>query len=244
MVGFVVVGISVFVASMIQAVTGLGHGMICMAVGTMFFPYLPMMLSTKAMTFVFGTPVILFQRKHIHWRLVFLPAIASFVGNELGVQILQYADERMLKLLLSVLLISISAFSLLVKKNISIKPSFVAGSTAGILTGFFAGVCGVGGPPLAIYFLNIPELQDDRIDYYATLTATFQLVYSYQVITTIIRTGIPEGTMTCLPLVTICSIVGLCLGQKILYRINANSLKTAVYGIMLVLGIMMVVTNY
>jgi uncharacterized membrane protein YfcA len=89
------------------------------------------------------------------WQDIHLPSasvlvVSSLVGTPLGVVVLRYADEQLLKMILAGVIIGFSAFCLLGRQPFFLKTDRLAwafGLGAGVLGGAF----NINGPPLVIY---------------------------------------------------------------------------------------------
>jgi hypothetical protein len=140
----------VFIASVVGTMTGFGISTIMIPVLLLFYP-LPQTLLFVGIIHWFGDiwKILLF-RKGVNWKLIFgfgIPGIvAGFIGAELTFQI----SEAVLMRILGGFLLAWVAFILL-------EPDFRLAKnrrnmiTGGTLSGFFAGIFGVGGAVRATF---------------------------------------------------------------------------------------------
>lgn len=234
--------ICTMIGGVVQGVSGMGYAIVVMSLMTPFMPYIPLVLSGKLMSFIFFIPV-LFHLKKIHWKLLIVPVLFSFVGVQIGLEVLTVADEKMLKLLFGTILVLFSIFNIFTSKNISFKPTPLKGALAGIISGFCSSTSSMSGPPMVIYYINIDKLYKDNNAYYATITTTFQLIAIEQLLLFYKSDAIPKETWNIALLALIPTIVGALIGRKWASKVNVEFIKKAIYIFMLVMGGYLIITN-
>ncbi len=239
---YIILIVIAIVSSAVQGASGMGHGMITIAVASFFFPYLPLMISIKLMAFVFFLPV-LFIFKKIKWKILFTPLLFSYIGTYSGTLLLNVAQSGQLAFLLGLIMIVFGGFSILNKKKIAFKPSWKIGAIVGIISGFCSAIASMAGPPLAIYFLNTKELAEDKDAFYATMITMYQLMFSQQVITLAVSNSIPKQTYTIFLVSVIPMLFGLYLGRKFVKKMNVENIKLMVYFLMSFMGVYLMATN-
>lgn len=226
-----------------QAMTGIGYGMILMGIGTLVFPYVQILSTIKILALLFIIPVLINYRDKIRWKILLLPFLFTIPGNAIALKMLKTFDDRILTIFLGILIIFSGIYFLIMKKTISIKPNLLSGSLAGILVGFLSGVSSISGPALALYYLNIDELSNDKNAYYATTLTTFQIVGLYQVLLLLFQGVFPTGSWSLILWGLLPTSVGIFYGGKLFTRVNMKIVKTGIYSFMVLMGFFLIITN-
>ncbi len=230
------------IASFIQGVSGMGHAIVVMSIATLFFPYIELVVSIKLMSFVFFLPV-LFMVKKIKWKLLIMLVAFSYVGSYFGTELLNLVESQYLIILLGVLMLVFGSFSLLQKKNLEFKPTWYIAGFVGVVSGFCSAVASMAGPPLAMYYINIKELSDDKDAYYATMMTTYQCFYTQQLISLEMDGAIPPQSYVIFLVSFIPLLVGILLGRKWVKKANIDKIKKSVYLLMTIMGLYLIISN-
>ncbi len=230
------------IASAVQGVSGMGHGMLTIAIASLVFPYLPLMISIKLMSFVFFVPV-LFILKKIKWKILIVPLLFSYFGAYLGNLVLTIVKNEQLTFLLGIILIVFGMFNILNKNKIRFKTKWWIGAIVGIISGFFSAIASMAGPPLVIYYLNIKELEEDKDAFYATMITTYQFMFTQQVIMLAADNAIPAQSYTIFFVSIIPILIGLWIGRKFVKKLNVEKIKFIVNLLMAFMGVYLSITN-
>ncbi len=227
--------------SLIQRVTGFGYGIFVM----IFYPYilssygganaLSGMISATTSSFV-----ALSMRKHIEWKNIPAPLIASMITSALSVKFMSGQTDQTLKLLLGFALILLSIYFFLFAGKIHFRPSLFKGALAGALSGIMNGLFAMGGPPMVIYFMVSSK---DMNGYLATIQMFFALSNIY---TTIIKAaaGFVTGEVLVFYVIAIlAAFIGVWMGNKVFRRCKPDLLKKGVYGFMAISGVINIITT-
>jgi len=146
----------VFVASIVGTTSGFGTSTIMVPILLLFFP-LPQTLLFVGIIHWFGDIwKILFFKKGLNWKLILgfgIPGIAaSFLGASLSLRV---PEELLFHILGGFLLIYV--IFLFLKPSFHLPQNKAVMITGGTLSGFFAGIFGVGGAIRAT-FLSVFDL--------------------------------------------------------------------------------------
>lgn len=221
----------------LNVVCGFGFGIFCM----IFLPY-----------FVGGTAhaaelisiVTLFQasffalhyRRHIRWRLLLVPMAAYIVLSILTVRYASRMDNAELRMLLGILLIALSLYFMFAAKRLRVRANVRNGLLAGGLGGVMSGLFSIGGPPMSLYFSAATE---EKEEYLATIQM-YYVVSNAIVIALRARTGIMSGRLLLFSAIGLAGmLLGSFLGNHLFRRLRAESIRRAMYIMMLVSGIVM-----
>jgi uncharacterized membrane protein YfcA len=230
------------VGSFLQGVSGMGFGMFSMAFWTLLLPFVPVLTSVRFLTVLFIIGVIKHWKK-VRWAILMPPCVASILGNLLAAKVLLALPESILKILLGIMILVFALLGLWNNNKIKIRPRLHNGIMVGIITGFCSGISGVGGPPLAIYYLNTAELADDKEAYYATMIMTFQLIGFTQIITSFASGLVTPEALKLVAIGFLPVVLGIVAGKAMFKRLPVEKMKKMIYLLTLVMGTMLIVTS-
>ncbi len=236
MTTYILIGLTVFFAGLIQGLTGFGAALVSI-------PLLTLMISVKtAVPLVALNGIVLLVimfislREHVDFRLVAPLVAGSLPGLPVGIYILKYHDEAVIKLILAVVLISYSLYSLLgkeIRANLGAKSGYISGFISGVLGGAIT----ASGPPVIIYAAIKGW---DGAKFKATLTAFF-LVLGIFIVTAHAIGGVTTAEalryfIFCAP----CIALGTIIGSRLYHKLNQTLFKKIVYILILIMGLMMI----
>lgn len=142
----------IFVATLVRSTFGFGESLIAVPLLILFIPIeIAVPLSVLISVTVAGIVVVQDRREiflnSAKWLILF-----AALGIPLGLLILVYGDEKIVKPGLGLLLILYSVYSLLGRNSIKLKSDHMGWLfTCGFLSGILGGAYGLNGPPLVIY---------------------------------------------------------------------------------------------
>jgi hypothetical protein len=221
----------------LSLICGFGFGVFCM----MFLPYV--MGSTMGAASLINIVTLaqaiwlsLRYRKHIQWKLLAVPIAMYFVTSTLTVHYAAGLQNDVLRMMLGGFLLALSLYFMFAAKRIRIRKSVRNGMIAGGIGGIMSGLFSIGGPPVSLYFSAATE---EKEEYLATIQGYYVLSNLY-----VIFLRAQKGYIT--QEVLIYAAVGLCgmalgtvLGNTVFQRINANTMRKAIYAMMALSGIVM-----
>lgn len=137
------IAITTLVASIIGTITGFGVSTILIPVLLFFLP-LPQALLVAGVLHWFDDiwKLILF-RKGVHWKLILYFGIPGILFSYLGAKLIFSIDEKIILRVLGVVLIFYSFY--LIFDSLEFKEKMSTAVVGGSLSGFFAGITGLGG---------------------------------------------------------------------------------------------------
>lgn len=226
-----------------QAMTGIGYGMIVMGLGALVLPYIHVLAAIKILGLLFIFPVLVHYRDKIRWNILVLPLLFTIPGNQVALRMLVLLEDRTLTIMLGGIIMITGVFFLVVNKSFSIKPSLVTGGIAGLIVGFLSGISSISGPALALYYLNIEELSQDKDAYYATTLTTFHFAGLYQIFTLLLKGIFPVESWYLILVGFIPTLLGIYFGGKLFTKINMEGVRRAIYMFMVVVGFLLVILN-
>lgn len=171
--------ILVLIASMVGTMTGFGTSTIMVPILLLFSP-LPQTLLFVGIIHWFGDlwKILLFK-KGLNWKLILCFGIPGIIASCIGASLTFHISERILMKVLGGFLLAYVIF-LFLKPGFSLAKNEKIMITGGALSGFFAGIFGVGGAIRATFLtaFDLPKAM-----YLATAGSIALLVDSTRIIT-------------------------------------------------------------
>lgn len=223
--------------ALVQATTGFGFGIVCMAV----FPYiLPSYSQSIAVCSLCAATMSSMVAVRCFKDVKFKIILPLFVGYSVAsVWSIRYANSQseglMIKLLGAVLIL-VSIYFMFFSGKIKVCPTFINGIIAGVIGGIGAGMFGIGGPPVVIYLMSAIE---DKNEYRACSLMYFSIGSWYASGIRWLNGIITAQTVQWWMLAVAALCVGTWLGNRIFDKINAQTLRYLVYGFMSISGLAM-----
>jgi len=225
---------TVIIASFIGTMTGFGTSTIMVPVLLNFYP-LPETLLFVCIIHWFGNiwKLILF-RTGFRWKLVLSFGSAGIVATILGALLVFNISPAILLRAMGVFLISYVVF-LFVKGSFKIKASLLTGACGGALSGFLAGIFGIGGAVRGL-FLTAFDLPKEV--YIATAGAIALIIDSTRMITYLTEgarfENLPEwGLIIFIP----ASFLGARIAKSAVNRIPQQHFRKVIGLFLLLVGI-------
>lgn len=230
-----------FVASLVRSTLGFGESLIAVPLFLFFLPVEVAVPLSVMLSIIIALVIVVQDHSKIHFHSAKWLIIYAIMGIPLGILILIYANEYLVKIGLGILIILYSLYSLFGKNAFVLKQDhklwlFVCG----FLSGIFGGAYGLNGPPLVIY----GNLRRWKATYFrATLQAYFlptSLVgfigYYYKGFVT------PEVNRYFL-IALISTIPAIFLGRFLNRRLNDQSFFRYVYYGLIIVGILLIINS-
>lgn len=224
----------------IHGSTGFGYGIFVMIFFPNILPYLTG-VGLSSMISMFGQFGIVYKfRKHIRWKLIFLPIIFYLVTSAVCINLSMNMDTSFLKGYLGAFLVILAIYFMFFNGKIKIKPNLPTAAVVGVMSGMLSGFFAIGGPPMVIYYLSATDTKEQ---YFGTCQTFFFLTGIYN---TLIRVFKGIITAEILPLFFAgyaAMMLGIFVAGKVVEKINSNQLKKMVYGVIALSGVWMIVSN-
>lgn len=233
-VRILIILLTVFTASAIQAASGFGFGIFVMMIFPYFFPTATAAAVSTLLSILSCSYITVKLRRHIRFRHIVLPLISYFFISYLCITFSAASSPMILKRLLAAALIILSVYFIFFNGRIKLRPTPAAGLAAGAVSGLLGGLFSISGPPMVLYLLSISQ---DRDAYLANIQAFFLITNLY---TTLVRTTqglIHTETLGWWALLAPAMLGGLALGQMLFRRLDAAKLQRLIYAVMAVSGI-------
>ena len=167
----VLLSIFTFLASIVGTVSGFGISTIMIPVMTLFYPFPIVLLFVAIMHFFGDIWKIIFFKKGANWKLIAGFGIPGIIMSYIGAAITLAVSPVFLKKLLGIFLILYVVY-LFMKQKWKMPKTNMSSITGGSLSGFFAGIFGVGGA-IRGAFLSAYNLPKETYIYTAGMIAFF-----------------------------------------------------------------------
>ena len=231
---YLVMIFSSILAGCTQAVTGFGGGIVLMQ----FLPYFVPMNVAPAIGEGTTTPlpwaIAMNYRKHIRWRLVFLPICCYLLWSTLAIWISTRVDLGRLKLVFGILMIVLSIYFMFVSKKVKVSGNLLTAIVCSSASGLLSGLFGMGGPTMAIYYLAVTKSKEE---YLGTMNMVFAFAMIYQLVARIVAGILTLDLLPVLAVGIVGILVGQFIGKKIVDRIDGEKLKKIVYVFLAISGV-------
>ena len=224
----------VIIAGGIGTMTGFGTSTIMVPVMLLFYP-VPQTLFFVGIIHFFGNVwKLLLFRKGLRWGLILSFGIPGIAATYLGASLVFDIPAIVLSRILGSFLIFYVVY-LFAKSSFKIKPSLLFGACGGALSGFLAGVFGIGG---AVRGLFLTTFDLPKAVYIATAGAIALFIDATR-LTTYFSKGarLPSQLLYGLPLFIPASFLAAAIAKRIVDRIPQEHFRKIVAVFLLLMGI-------
>jgi uncharacterized membrane protein YfcA len=206
----------VFVATLIRSTLGFGEALVAVPLLALRLPVSIAAPLAVLVSVAMAAVIVVQDWRHVHLRSATGLILAALPGIPLGILLLVKGNEHVVKLILGLIIIGFSLYSIAAKSTPHLHddhPKWLLG--CGFLSGVLGGAYGMNGPPLAVYgALRRWSPQHFR----ATLQGYF-LVASLVGLAGYSALGIWSGTVTryfllSLPVVVIAIMIGRSMNRQ------------------------------
>ena len=222
----------------VQTLTGFGAGVILMTV----LPYVFGVIRAGALnaTVCLGLNAVLAyqHRGRLDWKKIIVPGIFYIVGTAIGIRLAGDLDLTFLTILFGLFLVAMAVYCLAYAKKAVIRPTLPAAFLCCGVSGLFAGLFGIGGPLMALYFV---QTTDDHDSYIASLQTVFTVNGCLSLIQRVSR-GFYTADLIPYTLVGLVLVfIGKFFGQKSARKIDVETFKKTVYAFVGISGVVTIV---
>ena len=229
-----IVGIASVLGGFTQTVTGFGCGIVIM----LFLPYIMTVAQASALsvliTMLLNVLFVAKYRRFIQLRLVVFPALISFAVSTLAIYIGANLELNAMKVVFSLFLIVLALYFIFFSDRVKLQANLPTVLLCASLAGAANGLFGIGGPPMALYFLTVTR---EKEEYIGTTQMYFLLTSAY---TTVIRliSGVFDRELLLLSIPGILAILlGSYIGMRVVDRISHEKMKRVIYLFLMASGL-------
>jgi uncharacterized protein len=167
----ILLAVLTFVAATVGTVSGFGISSIMIPVMSLFYPISTVLLFVAIIHLTGDLWKIILFKKGADWKLIAAFGIPGIILSYVGASISLSVNPDLLKRLLGIFLLLYVAY-LFIKQKWKIPRTKVTSAVGGSLSGFFAGIFGVGGAIRGV-FLSAYDLPKEMYLFTAGMIALF-----------------------------------------------------------------------
>lgn len=229
-----------FIASLVRSTLGFGESLIAVPLFLLFLPAEVAVPLSVMLSIVIALVIVIQDHKEIHFDSAKWLVFYAILGVPLGILMLIYGSEVLIKVGLGALIILYALYSLFIEKNkIPKEDNKLWLFICGFLSGVFGGAYGLNGPPLVVYG-NLKQWSAKQ--FRATLQAYFLPVSLVSVLGYYAKGFITTEVSTYFAISLIATVPAIFLGRYLNRQIKSGSFFKYVYGGLVIIGIILVVS--
>lgn len=154
----VLIALLTLVASFVGTLSGFGSSTVMVPVLLLFFPFPETLLFAGILHWFNDVWKITLFKKGIRWKIILSFGIPGILLSYLGARLIFSAPEELLSQILGGFLIGYSLF-LIMHRRFKVKAGVLTAGVGGSLSGFFAGIFGLGGAIRSAFLaaFNLPK---------------------------------------------------------------------------------------
>lgn len=238
MLTFILISLIFLLAGLIQGLSGFGSALLAM-------PLLALFIDVKTavpLCVLHGLLISIYLsiqlKDYIDWKEVFPLAAGSMPGIYMGVTFLINVNSDIVKLLLGLLLVLYSAFTLY-SHPVPVKMRRIWAYAAGFASGFIGSAFSTGGPP-AIIYATLTGWSKNRMK--ATITGFFLIVAA---ITSAVYIASGLADIVVLKYFSVSAVfvlIGVYSGSRLYNKISRRGYIKIILIILVLLGLMMIIS--
>ena len=238
--GILTVVLATFLAGVIQTVSGFGGSLVLM----MFLPAIMTLMDAitlnQTIMVVLDISLIVTYRRSIRFRQVLLPAIFCLIMTTVFTDLAMHLHISLMKLLFGLFLVGISIYFWFFSRKVRCASGWPMACTCGSLSGITNGMFGIGGPPIAVYYLAV---SDSKEAYIGTTQFFFLITTLYTIVFRLAKGLICNGFWEYVLIGMVSILAGKLVGKKINDRISPETMKKCVYVCLFVTGVVTVIQS-
>lgn len=238
----VFVGIISFIASVVRSTLGFGESLIAVPLFILFLPVEIAVPLSVMLSILIALVIVIQDHRKIHFHSAKWLILYALPGIAIGIVILVYGSELLIKAGLGALIISYALYMLFMKSTRTLKEDNMLWLfTCGFLSGILGGAYGLNGPPLVVYgnmrrwsakhfratlqAYFLPASTIGLAGYYAKGLITFEVCYYFIIALT---TAVPA----------------IFLGRYLNHRLKDNSFFKYVFWGLVIIGIILITSSF
>ncbi len=236
---FVVIVMSL-IGSLVQSVSGFGCGVVMMMVFPAVFGMLRGTALCAAISAAITISMLIQFRKYSEPKKVILPIIFYLTASLNVIRVVDKIDTHVLSIVFGCFLLTLGVYYLFIAKKAKISANPLTMALCSLSSGFFGGMFGIGGPPLALYMLAVT---DDHNHYIGCIQSVFLFSTT---LSTYARFKKGFFTVDMIPLAVIgmiTTLIGLQIGLRFSDKLDEKKLLKAVYLCIGLSGVIILVQN-
>lgn len=220
-------------AEILGTIGGFGSSLFFIPIASFFLDFHSVLGITALFHVTSNISKITLFRKGFNKKLIISLGIPAVLFVIIGAFISKYLETKILELITGIFLVTVS-ITLLIFKNLTLKPNLSNSIGGGIFSGLVAGVLGTGGAirgmVMAAYNLPIEVFIATSAIIDLAIDSSRSVVYFY-------NGYVHKHDLYLIPILLVVSIAGTFIGKKILNKISEKQFKSFVLLLVLITGI-------
>ncbi len=230
-----------FIASLVRSTLGFGESLVAVPLFLFFLPVDIAVPLSVMLSVIIALVIVIQDHKKIHFYSAKWLILYATLGVPVGIMILTYGNEILVKIGLGILIILYSLYSLRFNNNKTLKEDnkfwlFVCG----FLSGIFGGAYGLNGPPLVVYG-NLRQW--DPKYFRATLQAYFLPVSLISIIGYYAKGLVTSQVNTYFLISLITAIPAIFLGRYLNHQLKDGTFFKYVYFGLIVISLILIIST-
>jgi uncharacterized membrane protein YfcA len=227
----------IFVAAVLQSLSGFGFALIVMPVLTLVVGLHAAAPTVALVALILYIINVLRYRRSIDVRELSRLALASAIGVPIGVWTLANVDENLFKQIMGASLIVYAVYSL-ARPAMAWRPGRFWVYPAGFLAGCLAGAYNVPGPPVVVY----GSLRQWPRDEFRGVLQSLFLVNGLLVVTShLLAQNVTSEVLTYCAYALPALLLGILVGSLVDLRVDRRAFRLIVQGMLFVMGVALLV---
>jgi len=230
--------IVVFLGGLLGTTAGFGASTVMIPVALLFYPLQQTLLFVGIIHFLGNIWKIAIFRKGIQWKLIFSFGIPGIAAGYLGASLVFQVSSVLLSRILAGFIISYVAYIIL-KPNFKIKPNNFTAGTGGFISGFMAGIFGMGGAVRSLFLsaYNLPK------EVYLVTGAAIAMVIDISRLSTYIISGtkLEKTTLWAMFLFVPLSFIAAKVAKLIVDRIPQKYFRIVVAIVLFIMAVKLII---
>lgn len=227
----------VFIASLVQGISGFAFSVITLPLFLLFFNYSQSVAMLNVLGLVITFYMSFLYRKDCEWRWIPLGTVASIAGDVAGILFLhQVGEQAFWYPFLGALFIALAIYLLWGEARVHLAPTKRNLVMCAVVAGFLTGVCGIGGPLMAAFLLVATK---SKMAYLSTM----QIIWIGMMVVDValrLALGMMNFAMGKLSFWgAFIVIVGLYLAKRFVVRMDPQILRQIVCAVMVITGVLL-----
>lgn len=230
-----------FLASLVRSTLGFGESLIAVPLFLFFLPLNVAVPLSVMLSIVIALIIVVQDHSKIHFNSAKWLIVYAILGIPIGLLILIYGNETVVKTGLGLLIVIYSVYALLGKSSFTLKEdSKLWLFVCGFLSGIFGGSYGLNGPPLVVYG-NLRKWTAKH--FRATLQAYFLPASLIGFVGYYLK-GLVTPEVNHYFLISLISVIpAVFLGRYLNHKLNNRSFFKYVYTGLIIVGVILIMDS-
>lgn len=237
---FAFIALAILIGAMAQRVSGMGFALTAAPVLVLLIGPFDGVLLVNLAGAVSAGIVISRVWRNIDWRQFALLTIPALIAIIPGAYISVLLGGPALQITVGVILVVALTISLLIHRAEKVVPRTPAALLSGVASGFMSATAGIGGPGVAVYAVLT---RWEHRTFAATIQPFFVMLGLTSFITKVVLSeqGLPDYEWWVWPLVIVCTLIGLTLGEWVSKIVSVRAARITVIAISYLGGVAAIV---